>query len=174
MRMLRTKGGLTLAALLIGVGCSLAQPLFTDSLPKEEFAARRSALMARIGEGIAIIEGAAETQTQTVDGDLVLFDYAPDYKYYASDMTREFPINGKFTAEQRELYGIYVKLYKALMSGVKPNVPMKTLLQEIITKMDAEIAGHRGGQPWPHGRHGGPRRQHAARRCFGARDGVYD
>jgi Xaa-Pro aminopeptidase len=81
-------------------------------------------------------------QTQTVDGDLVLFDYAPDYKYYASDVTREFPINGKFTAEQRELYGIYVKLYKALMSSVKPNVPMKTLLQEIITRMEAEIAGH--------------------------------
>ena len=81
-------------------------------------------------------------QTQTVDGDLVLFDYAPDYKYYASDVTRELPVNGKFTADQRDLYGIYVKLYKALMSSVKPNVPMKTLLQEIVTKMDAEIAGH--------------------------------
>lgn len=81
-------------------------------------------------------------QTKTVDGDLVLFDYAPDYKYYASDVTREFPINGKFSADQRELYGIYVKLYKALMSSVKPNVPMKTLLQEIITKMEAAMAGH--------------------------------
>jgi Xaa-Pro aminopeptidase len=81
-------------------------------------------------------------QTKTVDGDLVLFDYAPDYKYYASDVTREFPISGKFTAEQRELYGIYVKLYKALMSSIKPKVPMDTLLQEIITKMEAEIAGH--------------------------------
>ena len=38
-------------------------------------------------------------QTQTKDGDLVLFDYAPDYKYYASDVTREFPINGQFTAD---------------------------------------------------------------------------
>ena len=63
-------------------------------------------------------------QTQTKDGDLVLFDYAPDYKYYASDVTREFPINGKFTADQRELYGIYVKLYTALMTSIKPNVPM--------------------------------------------------
>lgn len=81
-------------------------------------------------------------QTQTTDGDLILFDYAPDYMYYASDVTREFPINGKFTPEQRELYGIYVKLYTALMTSVKPNVPMKALLQEIVTKMDAEIAGH--------------------------------
>lgn len=52
-------------------------------------------------------------QTQTKDGDLVLFDYAPDYKYYASDVTRELPINGKFSKDQRELYGIYVKMYKA-------------------------------------------------------------
>jgi Xaa-Pro aminopeptidase len=86
-------------------------------------------------------------QTQTKDGDLILFDYAPDYKYYASDVTREFPISGKFTADQRELYGIYVKLYKALMSSIKPNVPMPAILQEIVTKMDAAIAGHTFANP---------------------------
>ena len=81
-------------------------------------------------------------QTQTKDGDLVLFDYAPDYKYYASDVTREFPINGKFTADQRELYGIYVKLYKALMTSIKPNVPMREIiLKDVVAKMDAAIAG---------------------------------
>ena len=81
-------------------------------------------------------------QTQTKDGDLVLFDYAPDYKYYASDVTREFPINGKFTADQRELYGIYVKLYKALMTSIKPNVPVRDILKDVVTKMDAAMAGH--------------------------------
>jgi len=81
-------------------------------------------------------------QTQTTDGDLVLFDYAPDYKYYASDVTREFPISGRFTPAQRELYGIYVKLYTALMTSIKPNVPMRTLLTDIVAKMDAAIAGH--------------------------------
>jgi Xaa-Pro aminopeptidase len=81
-------------------------------------------------------------QTQTKDGDLVLFDYAPDYKYYASDVTREFPINGKFTPAQRELYGIYVKLYKAIMTSVKPNVPMKSIYTDIVAKMDAAMATH--------------------------------
>ena len=38
-------------------------------------------------------------------GDLVQFDYAPDYQYYVSDVTRVFPANGKFTPLQRELYG---------------------------------------------------------------------
>jgi Xaa-Pro aminopeptidase len=86
-------------------------------------------------------------QTQTKAGDLVLFDYAPDYKYYASDVTREFPISGKFTAEQRELYGIYVKLYKALMTSIKPNVPMKTIYSDIVAKMDAAMAGHTFANP---------------------------
>ena len=81
-------------------------------------------------------------QTQTKDGDLVLFDYAPDYKYYASDVTREFPINGKFSADQRELYGIYVKLYKALMTSIKPNVPIRDILKDVVAKMDAAMASH--------------------------------
>ena len=86
-------------------------------------------------------------QTQTKDGDLILFDYAPDYKYYASDVTREFPISGKFTADQRELYGIYVKLYKAIMTSIKPNVPMKAIYTDIVAKMDAAMAGHTFANP---------------------------
>ena len=86
-------------------------------------------------------------QTQTKAGDLVLFDYAPDYKYYASDVTREFPISGRFSSEQRELYGIYVKLYNALMTSIKPNVPIRTILQDVVTKMDAAIAGHPFANP---------------------------
>jgi Xaa-Pro aminopeptidase len=81
-------------------------------------------------------------QTQTKEGDLVLFDYAPDYKYYASDVTREFPINGRFTSDQRELYGIYVKLYKALMTSIKPNVPVRDILKDVVAKMEAAMAGH--------------------------------
>ena len=86
-------------------------------------------------------------QTQTKDGDLILFDYAPDYKYYASDVTREFPISGKFTADQRELYGIYVKLYKAIMTSIKPNVPMKAIYTDIVAKMDTAMAGHTFANP---------------------------
>ncbi len=81
-------------------------------------------------------------QTQMKDGDLVLFDYAPDYKYYASDVTREFPVSGKFTADQRELYGIYVKLYMSIMTSIKPNVEMPIIIKDIVAKMDAAIAAH--------------------------------
>ena len=59
-------------------------------------------------------------QSRLEDGDLVLFDYAPEFKYYTSDVTRMFPANGRFSPRQRELYGIYVKLYQALMSSIGP------------------------------------------------------
>ena len=81
-------------------------------------------------------------QTQIRDGDFVLFDYAPDYKYYASDVTCEFPINGKFSIEQRDLYGIYVKLYTSLMTSIRPNVPVPDILKDAVAKMDAAIAAH--------------------------------
>src|SRR3954453_18404815 len=48
-------------------------------------------------------------QATLKDGDLTLMDYAPDFHYYTSDVTRMFPVSGKFSADQRELYGIYVK-----------------------------------------------------------------
>lgn len=81
-------------------------------------------------------------QAQIRDGDFVLFDYAPDYQYYASDVTREFPINGKFSPEQRDLYGIYVKLYMSLMTSIRPNVPVPEILKDAVAKMDAAIAAH--------------------------------
>jgi Xaa-Pro aminopeptidase len=73
------------------------------------------------------------------DGDLVQFDYAPDYKYYVSDVTRVFPANGRFTPLQREFYTVYLRMYQALMSVIKPGVPVRDLLQEAGRRMDAIV-----------------------------------
>jgi Xaa-Pro aminopeptidase len=80
-------------------------------------------------------------------GDLVLFDYAPDYKYYTADVTRMFPANGKFSPEQREMYGIYVEMYKAIMTSIRPNVPLSEIRVEIGKKMDAALAAFRFTNP---------------------------
>ena len=80
-------------------------------------------------------------QTQIKAGDLVLFDYAPDYHYYTSDVTRMFPVSGKFTADQRELYGIYVKLYQAIMTSIRPG-PTSEIMTDVVRKMDQALASH--------------------------------
>jgi Xaa-Pro aminopeptidase len=70
------------------------------------------------------------------DGDLVQFDYAPDYKYYASDVTRVFPANGHFSPRQRELYGIYLRLYHALMTSIAVHVSPEDIARRAVVKMD--------------------------------------
>ena len=73
-------------------------------------------------------------------GELVQFDYAPDYKYYQSDVTRVFPVNGRFTARQREYYGIYLKLYQALMTSIAVHKTPGEVLATALGKMDAIMA----------------------------------
>jgi Xaa-Pro aminopeptidase len=79
------------------------------------------------------------SQTRTKDGELVLFDYAPDYKYYSSDVTRMFPIGGTFTADQRELYGVYLTLYRSVMTSIRPG-KVTDILQDAVRKMDDVMA----------------------------------
>jgi Xaa-Pro aminopeptidase len=74
------------------------------------------------------------------DGDLLQFDYAPDYKNYTSDVTRVWPVNGKFTPWQREYYGVYLKLYQALMTSIKVRAKPSDIIKDAVIKMDAVMA----------------------------------
>jgi len=47
------------------------------------------------------------------DGDLLLIDAGCELDYYASDITRTFPVNGRFTPEQRALYEIVLEAQRA-------------------------------------------------------------
>jgi len=77
-----------------------------------------------------------------VDGEMVQFDYAPDWKYYTSDISRVFPANGTFTPRQREFYTIYLRLYQALMASIAPNVPVPEIAARAGTRMRAIIASY--------------------------------
>ena len=81
------------------------------------------------------------------DGDLVQLDYAPDYKNYTSDVTRVFPANGKFTPRQREFYGIYLRLYQALMTSIKVHATAQDIIKEAVGKMDAIMASYHFTDP---------------------------
>ncbi|MEM9058040.1 MAG: aminopeptidase P N-terminal domain-containing protein, partial [Pseudomonadota bacterium] len=53
------------------------------------------------------------------DGDLVLIDAGCEHDYYASDITRTFPVNGSFTASQRVIYDIVLDANRAAIDKVR-------------------------------------------------------
>jgi Xaa-Pro aminopeptidase len=77
------------------------------------------------------------------DGDLVQFDYAPDYDYYTSDVTRIFPANGKFTPRQKEMYVIYLRLYQAVMTSIRPYATPADIGKDAVVKMEKIVADYK-------------------------------
>lgn len=61
-----------------------------------------------------------ENSDKLKDGDLVLIDAGGEYEHYASDITRTFPVNGKFTKEQAAIYQIVLDAQDAAIEKVKP------------------------------------------------------
>lgn len=61
-----------------------------------------------------------ENNSELIDGDLVLVDAGCEYRYYASDVTRTFPVNGKFSPEQKEIYSIVLEAHQQSMDQAVP------------------------------------------------------
>jgi len=76
-----------------------------------------------------------------MDGDLILMDLAPDYRYYTSDVTRMWPANGTYTDDQRDLYGFVVEYHKAFMRYVRPGVTPSQILKEAAADMREILDG---------------------------------
>lgn len=56
------------------------------------------------------------------DGDLILIDAATSYQHYSADVTRTFPVNGKFTPEQREIYQLVRDAQEAFVQAIRIGV----------------------------------------------------
>ena len=57
------------------------------------------------------------------DGDLVLVDAGAEYRGYAADITRTFPLSGRFTREQRALHDLVLAAQAAALAQARPGVP---------------------------------------------------
>jgi Xaa-Pro aminopeptidase len=83
------------------------------------------------------------------DGDLLLVDAGAEYKGYASDITRTFPINGKFSQAQREIYDLVLQTQKSCVDMVRPGVrleDLKTHSVQMLTEGMVEL-GLLKGEP---------------------------
>ena len=80
-------------------------------------------------------------------GELVLMDYCPDLGYYRCDVTRQWPVNGKFTPDQRDLYGFYLAVYDAILSSIKGGLTAQQVLQHALPSMDQALAAAKFSKP---------------------------
>jgi Xaa-Pro aminopeptidase len=60
-------------------------------------------------------------------GEIVLMDFGADYRYYQSDITRTFPVSGKFSEEQARIYRIVLDAQKAALEKVRPGATFDSL-----------------------------------------------
>ena len=94
------------------------------------------------GGGNATVLHYIDNKDQLKDGDLLLVDAGAEYKGYASDITRTFPINGKFTDAQRDIYDLVLKCQKSCVDMVRPGVrleDLKTHSVEVLTEGMVEL-----------------------------------
>jgi Xaa-Pro aminopeptidase len=81
-----------------------------------------------------------ENNQQLRDGDLILIDAGCEFEHYASDITRTFPVNGKFSPEQQAIYELVLDAQLAAIELVKPgnhwddphNITVKVLTEGLV------------------------------------------
>jgi Xaa-Pro aminopeptidase len=88
---------------------------------------------------------ASTRQMQT--GELVVVDIGAEYSGYAGDVTRTYPVNGKFTPRQREIYQIVLDAQKAAFAAIKPGATINQVHQAALNV----IRGKGFAREFPHG-----------------------
>ena len=81
------------------------------------------------------------------DGDLVLMDFAPDYRYYTSDIARMWPVGGKFGPEQRELVQFVLDYRNCILARVRPGVTPLAIRDEAKVAMGDVLKRTRFSKP---------------------------
>lgn len=71
------------------------------------------------------------------DGDLILFDLGAQYKLYNGDISRTFPVNGKFTKRQKEVYEAVLRVNEEIIRQMKPGInfiELNKIAKDLIAK----------------------------------------
>lgn len=77
----------------------------------------------------AVILHYVENNKKMRDGDLVLLDLGAQYKQYAADISRTYPVNGRFTERQALFYNLVLKAQEDVINSIKPGIPFESLNQ---------------------------------------------
>ncbi|MAQ47938.1 MAG: X-Pro aminopeptidase [Flavobacteriales bacterium] len=72
-------------------------------------------------------------------GDVVLMDFGAEYANYSSDLTRCFPVSGRFTTRQRNVYNSVLSVFKNAKKILKPGLLLKDYEKEVGKLMEKEL-----------------------------------
>jgi len=75
-------------------------------------------------------------------GEVVYMDYGADYEYYTSDVTRTWPVSGRFTAEQEKMYSCILEVRDTVIAAMKPGVTIAKL-QDIAEEVYKKHGYHK-------------------------------
>lgn len=73
-----------------------------------------------------------DNRAELKSGDLVLIDAGCEYQNYASDITRTFPVNGRFNPEQKAIYQVVLKAQQAILALIKPGIAWNQLQKTCV------------------------------------------
>ena len=114
-----------LAHLRPGIHEYEAQAYF-DFVLKKANARHAFATIAASGANACVMHYTANDR-QMQDGDMILFDLGAECGYYAADVSRTYPVNGKFTDQQKALYNVVLKGLEAAIAAARPGQPKNEL-----------------------------------------------
>ena len=80
-----------------------------------------------------------ENNEECHDGDLVLFDVGAEYGNYTCDVTRCFPVNGKFSARQAEIYNAVLRVHEGAISMLRPGIMLDDYHKKVGDLMTDEL-----------------------------------
>jgi len=73
------------------------------------------------------------------DGELVLMDFGAEYANYASDLTRCFPVNGRFSKRQKDVYNGVLRVMNEAKKLLRPGIFLSDYEQDVGTLMEREL-----------------------------------
>lgn len=76
-----------------------------------------------------------ENSRRIEDGDLVLVDAGGEFAYYAADITRTWPVSGRFTAEQRAIYEIVLHAQLEAIERVRPGISQHEIHEGVVKSL---------------------------------------
>lgn len=77
-----------------------------------------------------------KSSRKTEDGDILLIDFGACMDYLTMDISRTWPVNGKFTKEQRKVYTLLLEIQKACIESYKPGVKEKDVIDYVYKKLN--------------------------------------